>query len=179
MRFTKLRLRCLFWFVLLIVCGAISFAARTQTKSDGATSFAGKPGRETTQKYATWMSRVPDERPLSQLSIPGTHDTCALRNGASFGFAKCQSWSLEDQLEAGIRFIDIRCRHVGDRFHIYHGIVDQKMTFAKVQEVCRTFLKGHPTECIVMSVKEEHKPANNSQSFEKTFAAETLSLIHI
>ncbi len=76
---------------------------------------------------------------------------------------------MAGQLEAGIRFLDIRCRHVGDKFLIYHGVIDQKMSFESVRDVCHEFLKTHPSECIVMSVKEESKPRKNTRSFADTF----------
>lgn len=136
-----------------------------------ATSFSSGPKDATIVKNARWMSRVSDDLALSQLSLPGTHDTCALYDGLSLGFAKCQTWRPEDQLKSGIRFIDIRCRHVGDQFLIYHGIIDQKMTFQTLRDICRDFLKQHPTECIVMSVKEESTAKGNSRSFAETFFA--------
>lgn len=144
-----------------------------QTGKDQGTSFSPSPAQQSIEKYADWMSRIPDCVSLAGLSLPGTHDSCALRNGASFGFARCQSWKLQDQLRVGVRFIDIRCRHVGNKFHIYHGIIDQHMTFAQVHDVCLAFLKAHPTECVVMSIKEEYQPDNNTRSFAQTFAAET------
>jgi len=137
------------------------------------TSFPTKPRGITIQKYSSWMSRLPDHVLLSRLSLPGTHDSCALHDGLSFGFAKCQTWQLADQLQAGIRFIDIRCRHVSDKFLIYHGVIDQRMTFEVVRDVCRDFLKQHPSECIVMSVKEESTAKDNSRSFAETFADST------
>jgi 1-phosphatidylinositol phosphodiesterase len=159
------RLTSLVAFGLLVAVGFVTTHAR-----EPGTSFRARPREISIQKYSGWMSRLPGSVPLSQLSLPGTHDSCALHDGLSFGFAKCQSWKLADQLKAGTRFIDIRCRHVGDRFLIYHGVIDQRMTFKQVCDVCREFLQEHPSECIVMSVKEESTPENNSRSFGETFA---------
>lgn len=158
--------------VLLTTVGLLvanRFAVADENRN--GTSFTAKPSKNTIQKHSKWMSRLSDKVLLSNLSLPGTHDSCALHNGLSFGFAKCQSWQLADQLKAGIRFIDIRCRHMSDQFKIYHGVIDQKMTFKKVRDVCREFLKQHPSECIVMSVKEEATAQDNSRSFADTFKA--------
>ena len=57
-----------------------------------------------------WMRAVPDHINISELSIPGTHDSCARHNGHSLGFAKCQDLGLREQLDKGIRFIDIRVK---------------------------------------------------------------------
>ena len=152
--------------VIIAVAGAHSFG-------DDGVSFDSSPTVETTKKYVDWMSRQPDDVRLSELSLPGTHDSCALHDGLSFGFAKCQTWSLEDQLKAGIRFIDIRCRHMNDRLFIYHGIIDQQMTFEEVRDICKKFLQEHPTECIVMSVKEESSRVNTTRSFAASFSDAT------
>lgn len=161
--------------VLLIAIGLFSATRFASTDASDGRSFSARPRATTTEKYSTWMSRLPDDVLLSQLSLPGTHDSCALYDGLSFGFAKCQQWQLADQLRSGIRFIDVRCRHIGDRFQIYHGVINQHMTFDEVRDVCQKFLKDHPSECIVMSVKEESTADGNSQSFAETFADSTKS----
>ena len=160
--------------VVLLLSGLVMTSV---SADDAATCFGTQPRASTVRRCSDWMSRLPDDALLSQLSLPGTHDSCALHNGLSFGFAKCQSWSLEDQLKAGIRFVDIRCRHVNNGFLIYHGIIDQQMTFAEVRDTCRRFLQQHPTETIVMSIKEESTPENNSRSFAATYSALTADVI--
>jgi 1-phosphatidylinositol phosphodiesterase len=165
--------RCASIFIAAVTLVVGAFGTRLRAESPtGATSFLSKPDAEVIRKNEAWMSRVPDDISLAEISIPGTHDTCALHNGYSFGFAKCQAWSLEDQLAVGIRFLDIRCRHVGDTFQIYHGAIDQQISFASVRDACREFLIQFPTECIVMSVKEESTPMNVTQSFIETFRHE-------
>ena len=167
--------------VTLVLCFVMGLTSIGHAENP-ATSVSDSVSDETVRQNTNWMSRLDNDRPLSQISIPGTHDTCAVHNGLSFGFAKCQSWQLKDQLAAGIRFLDIRCRHLNDRFHIYHGVIDQKMTFEKVQGVCQRFLAQHPSECIVMSVKQESTPNNNTRTFAQTFSkiiAEHKSIWHL
>lgn len=112
----------------------------------------------------TWMTDLPDTLRLSDLSIPGTHDTMARRNVVLH--AKTQSWTLNYQLHAGIRVLDIRCRRVkaiefdddgmpgiASIFRIYHGITDQDAQFGKdVLGPCIEFLDDHPGETILMRV---------------------------
>jgi 1-phosphatidylinositol phosphodiesterase len=105
-----------------------------------------------------WMAAIGDATPLSRLSIPGSHDSCALREPLA-GTAKCQNLGLGDQLRSGVRFLDIRCKNTGKAFTIYHGIYDEGMTFAQVLSVAAGFLRSNPTETVIMSIKEE-----NSQS---------------
>src|SRR5690606_14158510 len=68
---------------------------------------------------ADWMGALPGDLRLDQLSIPGTHDTCAFYGGPLIA---CQRMPLKQQLEAGIRFLDIRCKNGDDKLYIYHGI---------------------------------------------------------
>jgi Domain of unknown function (DUF5050)/Phosphatidylinositol-specific phospholipase C, X domain len=113
-----------------------------------------------------WMRDLDDQKKLSEITIPGTHDTCAIKASA---ISKCQNMSLTEQLEAGIRFIDIRCRHYFDKFELHHGAEYLGMDFTQVLDDCRSFLNGHTGECIVMSVKEEYDAAGNTQTFEERF----------
>lgn len=158
---------------LLAMVALVGIGAKSYSDASEGTSFENRPGSDFCEKNTAWMKSLPDSTRLSAIAMPGTHDTCATRNGISLGFAKCQSWKLEDQLRAGIRFLDIRCKHLEDEFHIYHGSIDQKMTFREVMQVCRDFLKSCPSECIVMSVKEEGAGKDNRRSFQETFAVET------
>lgn len=114
-----------------------------------------------------WMGRLADGASLYDVSLPGTHDTCALHGG---DWPTTQSRPLSEQLDAGVRFLDIRCRHEGDGFRIFHGIVDQHLEYgAGVQQVCLDFLNAHPSETIVMSVKQEGDGGGNARTFEQVF----------
>lgn len=57
-------------------------------------------------ELSTWMSKLSSSLPLSSLSIPGTHNshTCY----RALPSVRCQIVSVKDQLESGIRFLDIR-----------------------------------------------------------------------
>ena len=77
-----------------------------------------------------WMSELPDEIKLSDLSIPGTHDTMILGDISSSpvgsvagadptrfikSMVQTQSLTLKQQLNAGVRWIDVRYRYAADR----------------------------------------------------------------
>jgi 1-phosphatidylinositol phosphodiesterase len=98
-----------------------------------------------------WMSRMADSALLSQLTLPGTHDSCT---AGLTPIASCQAWSLQDQLNHGIRYIDIRCRQIQSTFAIHHYEVFTGLMFGDgVRDVCVDFLEANPTECIVMQIK--------------------------
>lgn len=115
-----------------------------------------------------WMGALETDWPIQQLSIPGSHDAGALHEPLS-GTAKCQDLTIAEQLATGVRFLDIRCRHLGDTFVIHHGPIDQKQTYENVLGTVTTFLKANPGECVILSVKEEYQAEKNTRSFDQTF----------
>ncbi|HEY1548385.1 MAG TPA: phosphatidylinositol-specific phospholipase C [Kofleriaceae bacterium] len=115
-----------------------------------------------------WMAGQPDSASLNALTLPGTHDTMALYEPA-LGTAQAQTLDLADQYAAGVRYVDIRCVDVDDSFGIYHGPEYEKASFDDVIDTTLQFLDDHPTETIVMSVKQEADNNGATQSFEATF----------
>ncbi len=117
---------------------------------------------------SNWMGSIIGSKKLSELSIPGTHDSGA-RYESFPATAKCQNLTIDDQLNTGVRYLDIRCRHFNNAFEIHHGAVYQKINFTNVLNSCTAFLNNNPSETIIMAIKEEHTPAGNNRSYEATF----------
>lgn len=113
-----------------------------------------------------WMTRLKDDVLLSELSLPGTHDTMAFFGGDA---VETQTLRLPGQLEAGIRVLDIRCRHMHDEFRIYHGHVSQRRLFHEVLDMVIEFLRRNLGETILMRVKEEYNPTGITRTFQQTF----------
>ncbi|NEW09881.1 phosphatidylinositol-specific phospholipase C domain-containing protein [Paenibacillus sp. SYP-B3998] len=117
-----------------------------------------------------WMSNLPVDVNMSQLSIPGTHGSMALYNATpAEDIAKNQTMSLTTQLNAGIRYVDMRVRRTKDAFAMHHGAVYQKAMFGDVLRDTINFLRQNPKETVFMRVKEEHDPEAGSLSFEAIF----------
>ncbi|WP_228720170.1 phosphatidylinositol-specific phospholipase C [Chryseobacterium panacisoli] len=118
----------------------------------------------------SWMSGLQDNISISKISIPGTHDSGARVDAPVVsGTAKTQDLSIAEQLNAGVRFLDIRCRHIDNAFTIHHGAIYQNLNFDDVLNACYTFLQNNPSETIIMSVKEEYDASNTTRTFEQTF----------
>lgn len=115
-----------------------------------------------------WMGSIGGTVRLSQVSIPGTHDSGA-RVEQFAGTAKCQNATIAEQLGYGVRLLDIRCKHEHDAFTIYHGSVNQNLTFTQVMDQVTGFLNANPGECVMMSIKEETASSGTTRSFEATF----------
>lgn len=162
--------------VQFILAAAISFTACKKQDSENAPltlkSEKSIMALPTVNNFtmSNWMGALSNDLNLAQLSIPGTHDSGA-RNEPISGTAKTQNLSIAEQLTAGVRYLDIRCRHIGNAFTIHHGAIYQNLNFDDVLNACISFLNNNPTETIIMSVKEEHTPTDNTRSFEQTFDA--------
>jgi len=119
-----------------------------------------------------WMSVLPDSLHLSELSIPGTHETMSLYG--PFGFRNSvmtQRMFLNLQLESGIRALDVRCAIAGNHFVIYHGRYYQNANFYDVLNTVIAFLQAHPRETVLMRVKEERTsdPEKFLVNFRETY----------
>ena len=112
-----------------------------------------------------YLHYIDDNKNITELTLPWTHDSCSTSWPSLF---KCQSIWLVDQLNMGIRFFDIRCRHIDDKFHINHGAVYDWIKFDGVRDIFLEFLKENPSEFIAMSIKKEYSSENNTMSFEST-----------
>ncbi|MFJ8119650.1 phosphatidylinositol-specific phospholipase C domain-containing protein [Bacillus mycoides] len=120
---------------------------------------------------ADWMKYLPGKTKISELSIPGTHGSIARHGKTVFDedFVRNQRMTISTQLEAGIRYLDIRARRTGSSFAMHHGAVYQKLMFGDVLNQIQAFLRTNPSETVLMRLKEEHDPEPSSQSFEDIF----------
>lgn len=113
---------------------------------------------------ADWMAKLPDEMLLSEIVIPGTHDSATQFVQLAF-FSKCQALSIGEQLDAGFRYLDIRLGidNETDALQLMHGFIRCKTgVFSKtlllndVLDACYGFLDAHPGETVIFAVKQEH-----------------------
>ena len=105
----------------------------------------------------TWMQSIPDSTKISSMTIPGTHNSCALHGICC---ARTQSWSLPEQMKAGLRYFDIRLRLYNNTLHSFHGFVDQEDTFDIILSYAINFLNQYPSESIIMQIVKEYKDKN-------------------
>lgn len=111
-----------------------------------------------------WQDKVKDDTLLSQLSIPGTHNSGACY--IALPSVQCQGASITEQLNHGVRFFDLRIAKplftlLGspDDLQIIHGKfpvrapVSLKLT--DVLEEIYAFTQNNPTEVPIVSIKQE------------------------
>jgi hypothetical protein len=103
-----------------------------------------------------WMAPLADDLPLALVCMPGTH------NSGSFAItrqlatvvaaSRCQAFDLAAQLKMGVRFLDLRVRPDGQ---LCHGPVGCEISLQEAFEVCRCFLLAHPSEVVLVRIKDE------------------------
>lgn len=148
-------------------CAALAGLLATAALAHETPAYSHDSGPGHNYTNPDWMAKLGNGARLSQLSIPGTHDTMSHYGG---DIAQTQSMDLATQLKSGIRALDIRCRHLNNAFRIHHGIIDQQATFDDVMKAVTAFLAAHPRETVLMRVKEEYDAKGNSRDFAATFA---------
>lgn len=114
---------------------------------------------------ATWMKGIEDSRSLARMSIPGTHESGAVfsPDGDILGVVITQDQSITQQLNSGIRFLDIRCRVINDSLMVHHDSVYQNISFGDVLVDCGSFLKVNPSETILLRIKQEYSTASDEE----------------
>ncbi|MFD5423769.1 phosphatidylinositol-specific phospholipase C [Streptomyces sp. NPDC127069] len=145
--------------------GALTAAAGATALGLGAAAPASARGL-TTRTPATrtlgpqdWMAALPDSTALQRMTIPGTHDSGARLGGL---YVACQNTSIAEQLDSGIRFLDVRCRVTGGSFAIHHAAFFQNLMFGDVLVACAAFLSAHPSETVLMRVKQEYSTESDA-----------------
>jgi len=128
-----------------------------------------------------WMSTLSDDAKITELSLPGTHDTWAGHQSNFFNpqfSTRTQGMDLEEQLNAGIRVLDIRVRcllkTLGDdfcSFPIHHGVVFLDKNWGDdTLPVVLDWLKRHPTEMVIMNLQKEKHDIDEDTTHKKKCA---------
>ncbi len=123
----------------------------------------------------SWMKNLSDNVLVSQINLPGTHDSCAFRVQFPL-FSKCQNATIAEQLNSGIRFLDIRVEKDGGRLKLVHDIADCKnpqkrrenLYLENVINECKKFLTENPSETVLLSYKRDDG-ATQEETFDVFF----------
>ncbi|MEU8837984.1 phosphatidylinositol-specific phospholipase C [Streptomyces roseus] len=135
------------------------------TASASASASAGRTSAARALSTQDWMAGLGDATALQRMTIPGTHDSGATKGGL---YVACQNTSIAQQLDSGIRFLDVRCRVTGGSFAIHHAAFFQDLMFGDVLVACRNFLAAHPSETVLMRLKQEYS-TDSDATFRAVF----------
>lgn len=114
-----------------------------------------------------WMNNISDSTKLSEMALPGTHDSATYDSNNNI--ERTQVLSFDQQLAYGVRVFDIRIRHTSDRFALHHGPSFLNKMFGDFLQSVNRFLESNPSETVLFRLKEDHRPnSNNTRSLEAT-----------
>lgn len=108
------------------------------------------------------FSSLGDDINIACLNICGTHDS-ATAYVSMENAARCQSLTIKEQLDMGVRLLDIRlCRKRGE-FYLIHSLADcytdenkkERLVFGRVLEEVFAFLENNPRETVILSIKQD------------------------
>lgn len=123
---------------------------------------------------SSWLSSMDDSTRINSLMIPGSHDSGALYSIAELS-GKCQDLDIASQLNAGVRFFDIRLQLHNDKLKVIHGVVDENLSFSSVLSSFSSFMKDNPREFLLVSIKMEKESSGSSLGFEEALLNEISS----
>lgn len=112
-----------------------------------------KFGAISTARTQNWMAMIPGNVKFNHLSIPGTHD--AATSSCSSSSAKCQAYTISEQLAKGCRALDLRPYYDSSNLEIYHGIASTKVTLTNALDAVKSFLENNPTETVFVLIAQE------------------------
>ena len=129
--------------------------------------------------YTRWMARLDDATPITQLSVPGTHDTGTGNGftdewkelGKTFGTT--QDCSLEQQLASGIRAFDLRPAVASDGAHlnIFHGVMKTNLNYEDAIHTLIRFVTANSTEFAFVVMRHEDDGDNGSKEWGRIMEA--------
>ena len=137
------------WITVLLI-SALSFGG-----ANAANDAAGAVGQDSLNGK-NWMAGIPDSRYIYEINLPGTHDsaTAYCKNATDNTvklfrlpafhvekFAKTQSLTLPEQLDAGVRYLDLRFSPKQGELLLCHGNNDK---IAAVNAVVRFLRRLNP-----------------------------------
>ena len=114
----------------------------------------------------SWMERLPDDTPLTALSIPGAHDAASSSITAWTAWTRTQEKNDAQLWNCGVRAFDLRPALVDGELGIYHDKYSTHVTFPQVMQALILALREHPGECAVVLIRHEEEADGNDPAWE-------------
>lgn len=148
-------------------CGDVSGMMSLVRVNDSAEGEAGREPELGDIVMTDWMRELPNDMPLSRVSMPGTHDS------ATFDLwpmpvnweylrecGRTQEWDIATQLNCGIRFLDLRPKSDG---WLYHGPMACRLKLEAALHTCISFVEQHGSELLLLRIKDEEQAATSGR----------------
>lgn len=139
-------------------------ALATGNYSGGESRSRARHSHQTAQiASATWMSHLPSSTLMSAITIPGTHDSAAYTY--SWPFIATQTLDITAQLNAGIRYFDLRVGLRSNILEMVHGQAILNLRLDQVLADMYAWLAAHPSEALIAQIKRDRKDESSTLHF--------------
>ena len=110
----------------------------------------------------SWMTPLPDDTPVSELSIPGAHDAATAGVTSWTAFTRTQELDIAALWNCGVRAFDLRPALSGGTLGIYHDKYSANVTFPEVMDALIVALRRHPGEGAIVLIRHEEEADGNN-----------------
>lgn len=116
-----------------------------------------------------WMKNIADDKKITAINMPGTHDSACLHIDLAF-ISQTQHLSVSEQLNIGVRYFDFRFKYETSKFIANHSICHCRKKSGFWNELlladdivadCVEFLRNNPSETILFQLKEAHSKSGH------------------
>lgn len=119
----------------------------------------------------SWMKRLTDDTPLTQLSIPGAHDAASSGITAWTSWTRTQDRNIAELWNCGVRAFDLRPALVDGVLGIYHDKYSAHVSLLQVMQALVLALSKHPGECAVVIIRHEEEADGNNPLWKDAMGA--------
>jgi len=121
-----------------------------------------------------WLGKIRPGTQINFLAIPGTHDAASFTGVSNVPVLTItQQLNISDQLEAGVRVLDMRVAHwwrdagrifsaVPEDIYMCHGKVVFSIKLSEQLEIVKQFLSDNPTEFVAMIFQQQGSISANA-----------------
>ncbi len=116
---------------------------------------------------SAWMANLKDDVLVNEIVMPGSHDAGSYK---MVWLGETQQFTIDEQLQMGVRYFDIRVNKKEDKYVIFHSIING-VEFLPILESIKNFIINNPTEVLLLDFQHFE---GNSQNDVYNFITEYL-----
>ena len=132
-----------------------------------------------------WMKDLSDNRLVTDLSLPGTHDAATAEGWVGLAeligeaAAKAQDLTIKEQWAVGVRAFDLRPQLDGDVLRCMHGISGTKLLVGDFFARLRDLLAASPSEFAIVACKVDSESEKWANMFTSLLHSDSLQSLFV
>ena len=158
--------------IMILIISVILVQVFVSDDNNGGDEVDGQGMQPGYYDPSRWMESLSDDTYLSEITIPGTHDSAA--RYVMLGYVmRCQDTSIYEQLDNGYRYLDLRIAldkskkehsiklvHNFANCHVDGGLFSNYLHLEDVTKDIYTFLQKYKDETVIVNFKIEDDEVN-------------------